>query len=423
MAEDCMNVFREGIMFFRINQLIIILTLAAAVFMPHGLMAANSVDIEMTCDGQHDTIWVFDEAGNPVPSTFDILIENDVGLGGISLGFKIWTPRQAAWEYRDVSDSFALPISEINYLSVVPGSRLDPHNEIFDMTGLMVNEYSMDGLDHDTILIGGVSLFGELPPGPLQHMMSIHFKATTNEPICPSQLICIDSAFVPPAGNFVFTDAGGNTFIPEVLWEDGGKCWPVIDNYNYYFNNGKVIVEPDTIYARDAYSAEPETVTVTVGFSCYEAEDIIDSTVRIRDYDYSLAPLSMTSVDPITDYSNSALQMTFDMTDLILAYDNLFWAPTWRLINVTGAFYDGRYMGMDTYDHVLFIGLTPGDANGDDITNVGDVVKIVAYLERGGSVPVPWECADADGNGSVQMADAVYLINYIFRHGPPPTHP
>ena len=404
----------------RITQIIILFTLATAVFSADFLNAANSVDIGITCFGQHDSIWVYNFEGNPMPSTFDIFIENDLGLGGLSIGLKIWTPEYAAWEYRDVSDSFDLPVPEFNYLSVVPGSRLYPPESAFDMTGLLLTEFSMDGQDHDTILIGGVSLFETLSPGPRQHMMSIHFNA-----LLPTfyQQICIDTAFVPPAGNFVFSDAQGLTFTPQVLWEDGGRCWPVVNKWFPYYVNGKVIVEPDTILARDAYLAEPDTVIVTVGFWYYDAEDIVDSTVRVYDYDYTLAPISMTSVAPITDYSNSSLQMTFSMTDLILAYDNLFWEPTWKVIHVNGSFYDGRYMGMDTYDQVLFIGLTPGDANGDDIANVGDVVRIVDYLERGGVVPVPWETADADGNGEVQMADVVYLINYIFRHGPAPTHP
>jgi len=381
------------------------------------IMAANSVDIEMTSYGQHDTIWV-DGWGNPVPATFDIFIENDVPLGGISLGFKIWTPDASCWEYRDVSDSFVLPVPEVNYLSVVPGSRLDPPNQAFDMTGLLVTERSMDGQNHDTILFGGISMMQSLPPGPREHMLSIHFKPKLT---CLYHHICLDTTFVPPAGIFVFVDAGGHTFAPDILWEYGSKCW-VVTNASRYVN-GKVIVEPDTILARDAYSADPETLTVRVGFSDYEADEIDFPTVRIFDYNFSLTPLSMAIIDPITEYTKSALEMTFDLSDFILGYDHIFWGKTAVLVHVSGAFYDGRYFGMDTYDGLTIIGLTPGDANSDGIADIGDIVRIVDYLYRDGPELQPWETADVDASEAVDLADVAYLINYVFRDGPSPTHP
>ncbi len=401
-------------MYLLINRIIIVLALTAVVFIPHELEAVNSVDIEMTSHRQHDTLWI-NGLGDPVPATFDIYIENDIGLGGISLGFKIWTPDEAGWEYRDVSDSFALPDSEFNYLSVVPGSRLDPPNEAFDLTGLLITEKSMDGQNHDTIQIGGISIMDSLPPGPREHMMSIHFN-----PEVPGwqSHICFDTTFVPPSGNFVFVDTKGHTFAPDILWEYGSKCW-VVANAPIY-NNGKVTVEPDTINARDAYSGEPKTVIIRVGFSWYEAEDI--ATVHVN-YSLDLTPLSTSIIDSFPGYSGSVLEMIFDMSDFILTYDDLWWGTTMQFVRVSGYFYDGNNMDLDTYHIIPAIGLTPGDANGDDIANVGDVVRIIDYLERGGAVPVPWETADADGNGTVQMADVVYLINYIFRHGPPPNHP
>ncbi len=88
------------------------------------------------------------------------------------------------------------------------------------------------------------------------------------------------------------------------------------------------------------------------------------------------------------------------------------------------------------------------DANGDCQANVGDVTYLISYLEHGG--PEPWCCdmyptmgcapsldlafvvngqadicdcipGDANGDGSVNVGDAVYIISYIFKGGPPPT--
>jgi hypothetical protein len=61
-----------------------------------------------------------------------------------------------------------------------------------------------------------------------------------------------------------------------------------------------------------------------------------------------------------------------------------------------------------------------GDANGDGEVNVGDAVFMIAYVFSGGPPPDP-ECAgDANGDGEGNVGDAVYLIAYVFNGGPPP---
>ena len=61
-----------------------------------------------------------------------------------------------------------------------------------------------------------------------------------------------------------------------------------------------------------------------------------------------------------------------------------------------------------------------GDANGDGEVNVGDAVSIINYVFKGGAAPDPLCSGDANGDGDVNVADAVYLISYIFKGGPPP---
>jgi hypothetical protein len=62
-----------------------------------------------------------------------------------------------------------------------------------------------------------------------------------------------------------------------------------------------------------------------------------------------------------------------------------------------------------------------GDANGDGIINIADVVFLVNYLFTGGPAPEPMEAGDANCDGTVDIADAVYLVNYLFAGGPPPS--
>jgi hypothetical protein len=61
-----------------------------------------------------------------------------------------------------------------------------------------------------------------------------------------------------------------------------------------------------------------------------------------------------------------------------------------------------------------------GDANGDRFVNVGDAVFLINYIFRSGAPPDPECTGDANGDGQVNVGDAVNLINYIFRGGEPP---
>jgi hypothetical protein len=61
-----------------------------------------------------------------------------------------------------------------------------------------------------------------------------------------------------------------------------------------------------------------------------------------------------------------------------------------------------------------------GDCNGDGAINLADVVYLVNYLFIGGPPPDPLEAGDANCDGEVDLADAVYIINYLFIGGPPP---
>jgi non-lysosomal glucosylceramidase len=62
----------------------------------------------------------------------------------------------------------------------------------------------------------------------------------------------------------------------------------------------------------------------------------------------------------------------------------------------------------------------PADANGDGSIDVADVVFLINYLFRGNLVPDPISAGDVNCNGEVNVGDVVYLINYLFKDGPPP---
>jgi hypothetical protein len=61
-----------------------------------------------------------------------------------------------------------------------------------------------------------------------------------------------------------------------------------------------------------------------------------------------------------------------------------------------------------------------GDATGDWVVDVGDVVYLINYLYRSGIPPDPIVSGDATCEGIVDVGDVVYLINYLFKAGPEP---
>jgi hypothetical protein len=64
-----------------------------------------------------------------------------------------------------------------------------------------------------------------------------------------------------------------------------------------------------------------------------------------------------------------------------------------------------------------------GDANGDGIIDVGDVVYVVSYLYKNGPAPAPLDAGDANCDGIINVGDIVYLVSYLYRGGPPPGCP
>ncbi len=64
-----------------------------------------------------------------------------------------------------------------------------------------------------------------------------------------------------------------------------------------------------------------------------------------------------------------------------------------------------------------------GDANGDGTVNVADAVYLISYIFKGGPPPYSMEAADANADGDVNVGDVVYVIAYVFSGGPAPQCP
>ena len=73
----------------------------------------------------------------------------------------------------------------------------------------------------------------------------------------------------------------------------------------------------------------------------------------------------------------------------------------------------------DTQAYSLKI-LSCGDSNGDLAVNLLDATFIINYLYRSGPIPEPIDVADSDGDGNINILDVSYLVNYLYKDGPEP---
>jgi hypothetical protein len=91
-------------------------------------------------------------------------------------------------------------------------------------------------------------------------------------------------------------------------------------------------------------------------------------------------------------------------------------------VYVTGyslSFLGETYMDYATIKYVQLPFLF-GDANGNKLVDLGDVVYLITYLYKEGPAPDPIRAGDANCNGVVDLGDLVYLINYLYKGGPAP---
>jgi hypothetical protein len=78
----------------------------------------------------------------------------------------------------------------------------------------------------------------------------------------------------------------------------------------------------------------------------------------------------------------------------------------------------GRIMNWFGISKLSFV---RGDATGDGEVDASDVIYLLNYLFAHGPAPSPLEAGDADCSGEVDVADVIFLLNYLFIGGPAPS--
>lgn len=179
------------------------------------------------------------------------------------------------------------------------------------------------------------------------------------------------------------------------------------------------MITPDTLDLTGSY---PSEISVYLGnFSDgHIPDDIFVPSVLINGW----IPASASVIEPShPDFVGEVLRLDIE-TDLFLSgYAGLI--DTSQRI-YTASF---RYSG-DPRTHIVDGGITfispsfiVGDANGDHNVNVGDAVYLINFVFKAGPPPDPFEAGDANCDTSSNVGDAVFIINFVFKGGPEPSCP
>jgi Dockerin type I domain len=65
-------------------------------------------------------------------------------------------------------------------------------------------------------------------------------------------------------------------------------------------------------------------------------------------------------------------------------------------------------------------GLLCGDANGNGSVNIQDLTFLINYLYKGGPAPDPSQAGDPNGSGIINIQDITFLINFLYKSGSMP---
>ncbi len=123
------------------------------------------------------------------------------------------------------------------------------------------------------------------------------------------------------------------------------------------------------------------------------------------------------SIDPTfaSSHSVSGIDTTAYFMPTQLPYGTTYY---WKVR--ANDLFGGQKMSSQVYS---FTTLLMGDANSDGAIDIADAVYLISYVFRSGPAPDPLDAGDADCSQEVDLSDAVHVINYIFKGGPEPGCP
>jgi len=423
----------------------LICILGLAVAMP--VWSANRVVFGTISPG--DTLW----AGLPV--TIDIFIENDSSVYGWNIPALLYSTDGATWIWNNVPGGYG---QTIDCYTVIPGSRMDIN---WDLTsGIVSNQYDMNGLTPDSMLLGAVVISKPpMAPGPLQRMISMHLTPTALAPgevktICVGDGTNFEAEFVGQNGHSAFPTVNVPICFPVAnctLDDDVDGICDYVDNCPGLANTGQEDADGDS--RGDACDNCPGVANIDqldgdadgAGDACDNCPASANADQADGDSDGLGDPCDNCPAVANADQTDGDEDGSGDVCDNCPEIPNVnqldndgdgLGNPCDNCPSVANAGQedgDGDGLG-DACDNCPAIA-NPGqdDADGDGFGNFCDNCPTIANPGQedadgdgfgdaceGGA---QYQCGDINADGWINVGDAVYLINFLFRSGPAPCQP
>jgi len=179
----------------------------------------------------------------------------------------------------------------------------------------------------------------------------------------------------------------------------------------------KTVMSPELIYTAMAHSIEPFYVTIYLG-NLEGSRSVSNVNLSSLSINGSFAPSSTLIVPSHPRFKSDVVEMQVDVALLLAGY-GLLWNTSEQVFTVEGTFDDDTTFSNDALFTVR--GHISGDVNLDGSTNIRDLIYLVDYIFRSGPEPKVSETSDVDGScGKANIGDLTYFVDYVFRGGASP---
>jgi hypothetical protein len=118
----------------------------------------------------------------------------------------------------------------------------------------------------------------------------------------------------------------------------------------------------------------------------------------------------------------ATITIEIDFEDsLLLCIDTCYWPPGGVGVRFSNSDAE-TYIPEDNFPACASICRTErGDANGDGAITITDVLYMLNYLFRKGPPPVSFIAGDANSDDDLGILDPLFLLRYLYRSGSPPS--
>lgn len=218
------------------------------------------------------------------------------------------------------------------------------------------------------------------------------------------------------------TSADGDTFYIHPEGED--------IKVTFYLRNVHSVVAFNTATLMDKCNGniflKPEKNNGSIDPICFEGGRVEHWDTKTINFDlyppmFFVYAHTLSIADSLPPRDGPLFTLTYTANDTGSICPDTAFTPTWvppYIVQPPAIGHTVEFIRRTFY--VRFCPYNPSDLNWDQNVDIVDAVFLINYLFKNGEKPCPLKSADVDCDQEVNIIDVVYLINYVFKSGPAP---